>query len=89
MELKLPDARGTALNVTVPWGKAPVPDPVSETVAVQVEPWPMATDEGAHVTVVDVGLMAAVSVKFLVKGDPVHVPLFAQVTTALEPESGT
>lgn len=54
VELKVPDAAGAALKVTVPLGDDFVPLAVSVTVAVQVEGWLKATDEGAQLTAVEV-----------------------------------
>jgi hypothetical protein len=76
-------------NVTFPDGADAVPDPVSVTVAVQVEPWLSATEAGLQLTVVDVGRTAGVSVRSRMNGEPVQVPLLLQLTVALDPASAT
>ena len=52
--VKVPDAVPDEVNLTVPAGVLAVPDAVSVTVAVQVEPLFIATDEGAQLTDVEV-----------------------------------
>ena len=59
----VPDAAGEALKLTVPVGNDAVPTSVSETVAVQLVPWPNATLTGVHVTLVDVDRSVAVASK--------------------------
>ena len=63
VELKLPEAAGRALNVTVPVGAEGVPPAcVSVTVAVQTESWLSATGFGVQLTDVDVVRMADTTV---------------------------
>ena len=50
------------LNLTVPVGVVAVPDAVSATVTVQVEPLFVTTEEGAQLTVVEVERPMTVSV---------------------------
>ena len=57
----VPDAAGAALKLTVPEGNDAVPTSVSDTVAVQLVPWPNATLVGAQVTEVDVDRSVAVT----------------------------
>ena len=52
--LKDPLAVPALVNITVPVGVLGVPDPVSVSVAVQVEPLLATTDEGAQLTAVEV-----------------------------------
>ena len=60
--VKTPLAVPDELNLTVPVGVLAVPDAVSATVAVQVEPLFIATDEGAQLTIVEVERPMTVSV---------------------------
>jgi len=60
--VKVPLAVPDELNLTVPVGVLAVPDAVSATVAVQVEPLFVTTDEGAQPTVVEVERPMTVSV---------------------------
>lgn len=59
--VKVPLAVPDELNLTVPDGVLAVPDAVSVTVAVQVEPLFVTTDEGAQLTVVAVERPVTVS----------------------------
>ena len=52
--VRVPVAVPAEVNLTVPAGVLAVPDAVSVTVAVQVEPLFIATDEGAQLTDVEV-----------------------------------
>ena len=52
--MRVPVAVPDEVNLTVPAGVLAVPDAVSVTVVVQVEPLFIATDEGAQFTVVEV-----------------------------------
>lgn len=60
---KVPPAVPDELNLTVPVGVLAVPDAVSITVVVQVEPLFVNTDDGAQLTVVEVERPVTVSVK--------------------------
>jgi len=60
--VKVPLAVPEEPNLTVPVGVLAVPDAVSVTVAVQVEPLFVTTDEGAQLTVVEVERPMTVSV---------------------------
>ena len=60
--VKVPLAVPDELNLTVPVGVLAVPDAVSATVAVQVEPLFVTTDEGAQLIVVEVERPMTVSV---------------------------
>lgn len=60
--VKVPLAVPDELNLTVPVGVVAVPDAVSVTVAVQVDPLFVTTDEGAQLTVVEVERPVTVSV---------------------------
>ena len=57
----MPVAVPDEVNLTVPAGVLAVPDAVSVTVAVQVEPLFIATDEGAQLTDVEVERPVTVS----------------------------
>lgn len=59
--VKVPLAVPDEVNLTVPDGVLAVPDAVSVTVAVQVEPLLVTTDEGAQPTVVEVERPVTVS----------------------------
>ena len=61
--LKVPLTVPDEVNLTVPVGVMGVPEPVSDTVAVQVEPLLVNTDEGAQLTTVEVERPMTVSVK--------------------------
>ncbi len=60
--VKVPLAVPDEPNLTVPAGVLAVPDAVSVTAAVQVEPLFVTTDEGAQLTVVEVERPMTVSV---------------------------
>ena len=60
--VKVPPVVPDELNLTIPVGVLAVPDAVSVTVAVQVEPLFVTTDEGAQPTVVEVERPMTVSV---------------------------
>jgi hypothetical protein len=60
--LKDPPVVPAEVNLTVPVGVLAVPDPVSATVAVQVEPLLASTDEGAQLTIVELGRPITVNV---------------------------
>jgi hypothetical protein len=55
-ELNDPDPDGVSLNETTPLGVIAIPGLVSEIVTAQVEPWLTDTEDGEHVTDVDVAL---------------------------------
>lgn len=59
--VKVPLAVPEELNLTVPVGVLAVPDAVSVTVAVQVDPLFVTTDEGAQLTDVEVERPVTVS----------------------------
>ena len=59
--VRVPGAVPDEVNLTVPAGVLAVPDAVSVTVAVQVEPLFIATAEGAQLTVVEVERPVTVS----------------------------
>lgn len=59
--VNVPLAVPDEVNLTVPDGVLAVPDAVSVTVAVQVEPLLVTTDEGAQPTVVEVERPVTVS----------------------------
>ncbi len=60
--VKAPFVAPDELNLTVPVGVLAVPDAVSATVAVQVEPLFVTTEEGVQLTVVEVERPMTVSV---------------------------
>jgi hypothetical protein len=60
--MNVPLAVPEELNLTVPVGVVAVPDAVSVTAAVQVEPLFVTTDEGTQLTVVEVERPMTVSV---------------------------
>jgi hypothetical protein len=60
--VKVPLVVPDELNLTIPVGVLAVPDAVSVTVAVQVEPLFVTTDEGAQLTAVEVERPMTVSV---------------------------
>lgn len=60
--VKVPLAVPDELNLTVPVGVVAVPDAVSFTVAVQVDPLFVVTDEGAQLSAVEVERPVTVSV---------------------------
>jgi hypothetical protein len=61
--LKLPAAVPAFAKLTDPCGNDFVPESVSETVAVHVEPWLIATDAGAQLIDVEVERLFTVSAK--------------------------
>ena len=88
--VKVPVAVPDELNLTVPVGVLAVPDAVSVTVAVQVEPLFVSTDEGAQPNVVEVERPVTVSVNDwlpllvlkLCFESPLYVPLMRWVPGA-------